>query len=71
MDEAQIILGKHSEFAYSERVIAYLQGDVDYHKKMLWSSNAALNKEENSLKKLQEEYYEEFNHKRRKENENN
>ena len=70
MDDPQIILSEHSELAYAERVVVYLQGDVEYHKKMLWSSDAALKKEENNLKKLQAKYREEFKDQRSNEHEN-
>jgi len=60
LNDPQIILSEHSELAYAERVVVYLQGDVEYHKKMLWSSDAALKKEENNLKKLQAKYREGF-----------
>jgi len=71
MDETQTILGKHSALAESERMIAYLQGDVEYYKKMQWSSDIALKKEVFGLKKLQTEYYEEFKKQRGNQNEDN
>ncbi len=58
LDDTQITSSEHSELAYVERVVHYLQGDVDYHKKMLWSSETALKNEEASLKKLQTQYSE-------------
>ncbi len=60
MDEAQTVLLKHMALANAEQVISHLQGDIEYHKKIYWSLDFALKKEENNLKNLQAEYREEF-----------
>ena len=56
MDEVQITLLEHRELADAEQTISHLQVEIEYHKKMLWSFNNALEKEENNLKNVQSGY---------------
>ena len=60
MDEVQITLLEHRELADAEQTISHLQVEIEYYKKMLWSNDAALKKEENNLKKIQAKCHEEF-----------
>ena len=70
MDEVQIQLLEHRELADAEQTISHLQVEIEYYKKMLWSNDAAIKKEENNLKKLQAKYCEEFKDQRSNEHEN-
>jgi len=56
VDKVQITLLEHRELADAEQVISHLQVEIEYHKKMLWSFNDAIKKEESNLKNIQTEY---------------
>ncbi len=56
MKDVQIMILEHQELADAEQAISHLQVEIEYHKKMLWSFNNALEKEENNLKSVQAGY---------------
>ena len=71
MDDIQITLFGQRELADAELVVSHMQTDLEYHKKLHWSFEIALKKEEKNLKKLQAEYREYCKDQRSKEHENN
>ena len=64
MLSAQIAVGN------AEKTISHMQCDLEYHKKMCWSFQRAIEKEQTILEKLQLEYHNDFKDKGREIHEN-